>query len=322
MNDHSSAYVLQKPKNSCPDGGRDVCLFHHDGLPPVLIEDVLPMLKAGWGDARIAEALPYLRDSKIPKARAYYNAKVRKQNAAAEQRSLRVLCDENISPQHVYACQDLFNMASYTDFECLTGKPDTEVWLHAVENGYDFIVTKDIRNREASDLTYIAIEAWREAILDPHFSLDNLVNLPLLLNLRGKAARDGESFHRAMAPHVEKLIEYRRSMYNPFLMLNGGTLKPRVILDDGVPTPMNAFFIIQTSIERVKKRAICREESWAKGHLVKTMSREAFYDRETRAVVRLKRAATRAVAIARKRHVPDPLIVAATTRKRRASMNL
>lgn len=262
---------------------------------PIAFSHIRPFIEQGASDPEILAAFPDLKPKKLLKARNFHAAK--HTSPPDDSCGLRILCDENVSSLHLHACQKAFKHATSIAFEKMTGKPDSEVWRHAYQQEFDYIVTNDRRDVGERDLTRIAACAWRDAMLDTGASVEELPKLPMLLHLTGDA-RTPELFPRVLEKSLHDVFNLRVARSGPVVRLNqaGATLE------------LSAFDLIKADVDGPLVRNLTRQEQWARKFLTKILPQEKWADREDPHVLQRKRTVTRAVAaVNRNRRVRDPL---------------
>jgi len=253
-------------------------------IPDIIFSDLLPFIRRGASDIEILKEFPDLKEKKLLKARNLYAAKI---SPHQTDRGLSVLCDENVSMHHLHVCQNAFNYATSIGFEGMAGMSDQQVWDYAQANGFDLIVTKDKRNKEARDLTRIAVCAWRDAITAAPTETQALSNLPVLLHLTGDA-KEGAHFEAMLGRHLSDIFKSRAAFSAPVIRVHNEGVYPEISVDD----VLRAIDTIQPV------RNLSRQEQWARKFLRKTLPCNRHADREDPKVIDIKRKVTRAVAIA------------------------
>jgi|GEM_PF-4442082 len=266
-------------------------------IPDINFSDLLPFIRGGASDIEILKEFPDLKEKKLLKARNLYAAKI---SPHQTDRGLSVLCDENVSMHHLHVCQTAFNYATSIGFEGMAGMGDQQVWDYAQAKGFDLIVTKDKRNKEARDLTRIAVCAWRDAILgDTPQSLEVLARLPVLLHLTGDA-KEGDHFETMLNRNLMDVFKSRAAYAAPVIRLH----------QEGVYAEISTGDLMQALEIAPPVRHLSRQEQWARKFLRKTLPCERHADREDPKVIDIKRRVTRAVAIATRGMEPAALQLA------------
>lgn len=251
----------------------------------ILFRQVLPLLEAGLSDEDIRCYFPDLSDRKLIKARTYYQAILDPQENG---RFMRVLCDENISREHLFRCQEAFNYATSVALEGITGADDQAVWQHACREGYHFILTRDQRTHKMVDLTRIAVCAWHDALTVSNADDGVRASLPVVLHVVGRVASDSKKFSAVLQRNLSGLFDAHAR----------GDAAVLKIGDGGLHTEISAHeiaYIVSPSTVFPHTR---REAQWARAYLRKVLPERAWADRETPRVLQIKRRVTRAVAMA------------------------
>ncbi|MCB1538137.1 MAG: hypothetical protein H6865_06450 [Rhodospirillales bacterium] len=221
--------MLDKPHDGVKDAGNfgDMVILRDRKTGAVLarFSEIVPHFAQGSGRKCISEAFPGLQEKGVKRLRGLFRARVMQRPDRSEG-GVHILCDENVSTDHIAACQRILGYASGIHYEGLQGRPDRDVWDHAVACGFNVIVTRDFRTTHDGDLTSIAKAHWRDALIRAE-ETDEIPHLPLLLHLTGKAER-GRYFGKIAACRRDSLVGLHASLEGPVMHLNEDGLHVRV----------------------------------------------------------------------------------------------
>lgn len=241
----------------------------------------------------IRKRYPHLNSRAVAKARSFYNARYAPRRPRAALPVMRVLMDENLSNKFLLSAQKRFGYATSNFIENLVGKKDDFVWNHAVIKGYDFIISRDTRNRppvksanQPDDatpehhLTYMALEAFA-ANGNSHKGLPILIHVDYASN----RVRD---FDRAMRNNLRDIFALKAA--------------------DQLPT--NVFRVNASGVHALRKvekpKPETRGESLALTFAKAMLPDTHLRDRTSPEVMRIKKEVTRAVATTLKWRRFDP----------------
>lgn len=263
------------------------------GAAAVRYSDVADIVSKHRYKQLIRKRYPHLNNRAVAKARSFYNARYAPKRPRASLPVMRALMDENLSNKFLLSAQKRFGFASSNFIENLIGKKDDYVWNHAVVQGYDFIISRDTRNRppvksanQPEDalpeyhLTYMALEAFA-------LNGNSHKGLPILIHV-DYASNRVRDFDRAMRKNLRDIFALKAA--------------------DQLPT--NVFRVNASGVHALRKvekpKPETRGESLALTFAKAMLPDTHLRDRSTPEVKRIKREVTRAVATTLKWRQFDP----------------
>lgn len=142
-----------------------------------------------------------------------------------ENRPLRFLVDECVSPAVTYYVSRYLGWATHIDFKNMNGTKDPEVYQYAIDEGFDAIITRDRAETgpciESKDLTDIALGhalAAREAERKGDgFVQDTRFKHPILIHISGTA--DWDNIKQRIKSNKFDILSAIESRESPILIL-------------------------------------------------------------------------------------------------------
>ncbi len=194
------------------------------------LHKIFGLLSQGWSSKKIRKANPHILPETITIARGILIGRNegRFPNTKNEKpfQDFKILIDENITPQVKGYLKRHFKKVSHVSDVGLLGVKDPDIWLWAINNNYDVIVTCDKHEWTENDLTYVAVDEARSIIRNmdarQHVNM-TLAALPLLVHLVGGENADPETqLKRLLRKNKDGLFNYLDNRSTPYIDIRYG----------------------------------------------------------------------------------------------------
>lgn len=261
-----------------------------DGKKDVYFADILSSLKEGAGNKALRRRFGIRSGRNLQRAReqfAVYSKLSDMNDNSAKPKGLQVLFDENVASWDMLDVGQVFGSVTNVYLESLTSAQDAEVWAYAVERKINVIVTRDKRDKDDRDLTYIAKQAWYEA-----GKVKAERNLPMLMHVSNDIGTQAEVFGACLEKSLNDVFRICAAKEGPVMQISMAGVQ---------------LGVTQKDLEREQEyRRRHREKDFVYVPREEVLARKfmrvmlAGCDRnDERAVKRIKREVTRRVAITR-----------------------